>query len=168
MVGDLVYISSMAKKVGLSPKLQDKWQGPLVISKVLGPVLYQIKSNKISKIVHFERLKPYLSEHFPGWVNRLHNILIESEQQMEEPRGNSTENSQPVIKPSDPQNSVNPESGVDDHVANIPLEDACDSCLSPLRTQQPLQQMTATKKDEKDVPKTRRGRPTIPPARLDL
>ena len=71
--GDLVYCLDKTRKKGLSPKLNsDKWQGPFVVVRKITELLFEIKQNKSqSKVVHHDRLKPYLSNDLPDWVPRL-------------------------------------------------------------------------------------------------
>ena len=77
-VGDLVYVSNLARKVGKSPKLQPVWNGPYVVTKKLGPVLYQLQHKQKTTVLHHDRLKPYLSEFIPHWVNRSRGNINES------------------------------------------------------------------------------------------
>ena len=71
--GDLVYCLDKTRKKGLSPKLNsDRWQGPFVVVRKINDLLFEIKQNKSkSKVVHHDRLKPYLSNDLPDWVSRL-------------------------------------------------------------------------------------------------
>ena len=56
-IGDIVYVLYLARKIGLSPKLQPAWKGPYVISKVLSPILFEVADKKIF-VLHHDRLKP--------------------------------------------------------------------------------------------------------------
>ena len=59
--GELVWVAVTRKKIGISPKLQRRWQGPYKVTRKLGEVLYQLKRPGSKRlIVHFNRLKPYL------------------------------------------------------------------------------------------------------------
>lgn len=62
-VGELVF-----KYNDVAKKLQEKWQGPFIISKVLSPVLYEICNKNKTSIVHHDKLKLYLTEDIPKWV----------------------------------------------------------------------------------------------------
>ena len=66
-VGDLVFVSKLSRAKGKSPKLQSVWDGPFVITKKHGPVLNSSRKS----VLHSDRLKPYRSNVFPGWVNRI-------------------------------------------------------------------------------------------------
>ncbi|RXN25222.1 Retrovirus-related Pol polyprotein from transposon 412 [Labeo rohita] len=70
-VGDLVLVKVSSRKKGYSPKLQAPWQGPFVITECLGPVLYRVKDRRSEKVLHHDRLQPYLSDHVPAWMQRL-------------------------------------------------------------------------------------------------
>ena len=76
-VGDLVYIKDSTKKKGLSPKLQAPWKGPLLVTKCLGPVLFEVRDQRGTKIFHHDRLQPYTSDMVPGWIKRLRHSLGE-------------------------------------------------------------------------------------------
>jgi transposase InsO family protein len=69
-VGDLVYANKLSRKKGMSPKLQPVWEGPFIVRKKFGPVLYEIQGKRKSLVIHHDRLKLYQSESVPGWVSR--------------------------------------------------------------------------------------------------
>ncbi|KAL6463628.1 hypothetical protein MHYP_G00280190 [Metynnis hypsauchen] len=73
-VGDLVYAKDSTKKKGLSPKLQAPWKGPLLVTKCLGPGLYQVRDCKSTKILHHDRLQPYTSEVFSPSESTCHEL----------------------------------------------------------------------------------------------
>ena len=77
-VGKLVYCLDKTRKKGLSPKLNsDKWQGPFVVVRKINDLLFEIKQNKSqSKVVHHDRLKPYVSNYLPDWVSRLQEQVM--------------------------------------------------------------------------------------------
>ena len=68
-VGDLVFVSKLSRAKGKSPKLQSVWDGPFVITKKHGSVLYEVRNSSRKSVLHSDRLKPYRSDVFPGWVN---------------------------------------------------------------------------------------------------
>jgi hypothetical protein len=59
-----------ARRVGISPKLSRAWEGPYVIIKRLSDVTYRIQRNPRAKmkVVHFDRLKPYMGKDQESWV----------------------------------------------------------------------------------------------------
>ena len=67
--GDAVWYLYLERKVGISPKLTRNWKGPYIVTKKFGDVLYQIQLNPRGKpkIVHYDKLKPYLGENKPSW-----------------------------------------------------------------------------------------------------
>lgn len=79
-VGDLVYVKDDTKKKGQSPKLQDPWMGPLIVSACPCPVLYEIRGRQRSKVIHHDRLKLYNSDVVPVWVQRLRSQVLQSYQ----------------------------------------------------------------------------------------
>lgn len=80
-IGDLVYFLDLSRKVGLSPKLrQDPWKGPCIIVEKLSDLLYRIKTGFKSspKVIHHDRLKPFLSDSKPYWITVSQNELRKS------------------------------------------------------------------------------------------
>ncbi len=61
-LGSLVWLNSKARVKGRCPKLARAWEGPFVIRRKISDVNYQIQrgSNGKLKIVHYDRLKPYV------------------------------------------------------------------------------------------------------------
>jgi len=61
LVGDRVWLKSMKRTKGRSPKLQPRWEGPFIITKLISSLVIQISTgrNKL-KNVHHNRLKPYV------------------------------------------------------------------------------------------------------------
>ena len=59
--GDFVMVSNLNRKVGVSPKLSDKWIGPFEVLQLKSEVTYRIKEidgRRRSLIVHHDRLRP--------------------------------------------------------------------------------------------------------------
>jgi hypothetical protein len=67
--GDPVWYYQYQRKVGLNPKLQKPWHGPFVVIERLNDVMYRIKLSSKSKpkVVHHDKLKPYVGENRPTW-----------------------------------------------------------------------------------------------------
>lgn len=67
--GDAVWLHRLARKKGISPKLQRSWQGPFLVTHRLNDVLYRIQETQRSKpkVVHSNRLKPYVGENQPNF-----------------------------------------------------------------------------------------------------
>lgn len=70
-VGDAVWLHDATKKEGLSKKLRNHWIGPFLVIKKLSDVTYRIQETQISKpkVVHSDRLKPYLGENKLKWMD---------------------------------------------------------------------------------------------------
>jgi hypothetical protein len=52
-----------------SPKLQRKWRSPPLVLEGYTYVTYLLAENAVkTKVVHFDRLKPYHGEKSPKWV----------------------------------------------------------------------------------------------------
>ena len=75
-IGDLVYVLDTARKVGFSPKLQQVWKGPMIVTKVLSPVLFRVINRKKSFVLHHDRLKPCQDRELPLWVRRKWNAIL--------------------------------------------------------------------------------------------
>ncbi len=72
--GDLVYMLDSTKVVGQSPKLKaNVWQGPCLILRKISDLLFELKpgQKKRAKILHHDRLKPYVSDDIPEWIKKL-------------------------------------------------------------------------------------------------
>ena len=67
--GDPVWYYQYQRKIGLNPKLQRPWHGPYVVIDKLNDVLYRIKLGPRCKpkVVHHDKLKPYVGENRPTW-----------------------------------------------------------------------------------------------------
>ena len=79
-VGDLIYVRDSTKRKGFSPKLQAPWKGPCIVKARCGPVLYAILTQRETKVMHHDRLKPYTSDVIPAWIRRQrHTVLSQSQ-----------------------------------------------------------------------------------------
>ncbi|GBL92230.1 Transposon Ty3-I Gag-Pol polyprotein [Araneus ventricosus] len=59
--GDLVWMYNPKRRRGLSPKLQQNWEGPYTVVKKLNDVVYRVQrsANTKPKVIHINRLAPY-------------------------------------------------------------------------------------------------------------
>ncbi|GBN81552.1 hypothetical protein AVEN_243044-1 [Araneus ventricosus] len=59
--GDQVWMYNPKRRRGLSPKLQQNWEGPYTIVKKLNDVIYRVQRspNANPKVIHINRLTPY-------------------------------------------------------------------------------------------------------------
>ncbi|KAL6486140.1 hypothetical protein MHYP_G00055320 [Metynnis hypsauchen] len=121
-VGDLVYARDSTKKKGLSPKLQAPWKGPLLVTKCLGPVLYQVRDCKSTKILHHDRLQPYTSEVMPGWVKRLRHQLMEKSDRSAEYCAEPPMSPGPAAQVFSPSESTCHEPGDDSKLGTLPKD----------------------------------------------
>jgi transposase InsO family protein/predicted aspartyl protease len=62
--GDRVWLFDPKRRRGLSPKLQNQWDGPYEIVKRINDVVYRVRKmpRGKAKVVHFNRLTPYEGE----------------------------------------------------------------------------------------------------------
>ena len=95
--GDLVLLLDHSRKVGLSPKLQPKWQGPWVVVAQVGPVIYQIQGQKDKRVVHHDRLKPYTADAVPRWVARTRHRLTQEGSTLPESDASQTTQADPAL-----------------------------------------------------------------------
>ena len=79
-VGEAVLKRNNAAVVGGSKKLNAIWKGIWVINKVISAVLYEIKNNKKSMVVHHDAIKKCGDSELPPWVIRLKNRIKEREE----------------------------------------------------------------------------------------
>lgn len=75
-ISDAVWLFNPKRKKGISPKLQCPLKGPFVITEKLSDVTNRIQENpkSKSKVVHHDRLKPYLGKSTTDWFQKFQNI----------------------------------------------------------------------------------------------
>ncbi|GBM23211.1 hypothetical protein AVEN_159889-1 [Araneus ventricosus] len=58
--GDLVWVYNPKRRRGLSPMLQQNWEGPYTVVKKLNDVVYRVQRspNAKPKVIHINRLAP--------------------------------------------------------------------------------------------------------------
>lgn len=69
-----MYYRDSTRQIGRSPKLNPhKYVGPCVVTKKHSDLLFEICSKQKGKrrVLHHNRLKPYLSDEIPDWVRKL-------------------------------------------------------------------------------------------------
>ena len=86
--GDSVYYIDTTKTAGKSPKLKfAKWKGPALVTQKLSDLLYVIKAsqNARPKVIHHDRLKPYLCDDLPDWIIQLKSKLDQQDTACSQP-----------------------------------------------------------------------------------
>ena len=74
--GDLVFKLDSSAKAGRCRKLRPIYSGPLVVTRVLSPVTYEVEGRKRKEVLHHDRLRKYPDVHIPLWLRRKrHQIL---------------------------------------------------------------------------------------------
>ena len=73
-VGDLVNLLDSAWKTGQNSKLQQIWKGLMLVTKVLTPILFEVRKKPV--ITHHDRLKPCCDRNIPIWLHRNRNQLL--------------------------------------------------------------------------------------------
>ena len=77
-VGELVWLLNQSRRKGKCPKLQRKWVGPMIVEAEVNSVTYKVRiSPTKSKVVHFDKLKPYQAREVPSWVPKLQDQFAE-------------------------------------------------------------------------------------------
>lgn len=156
------------------------------MSRVLGPVLYEVKDSRKAKVLHHNRLKHFIAETVPSWVHRIRAELgvrtdNEStandnvtrtpqtcneidENSLRIPPGKATENphvsgSRPPLANNTDENSQRISSGglSNPDTSSETAGTSGDVDRNSLRIPSPQSHST----------RTRNGRPVVPPRRYD-
>ena len=71
-VGDSIWLHNIRRKKGRNPKLDCPWEGPYLVVSVLSDVTYRIQRSQRAKpkVIHADRLKPYLGPALRSWVSK--------------------------------------------------------------------------------------------------
>ena len=70
-VRDLVHVLNTGKTKGKCPKLLSIHNGPFVVTKIYGPIIYDVRNHKQRRVPHHDKLKCYTAEFIPEWMNRV-------------------------------------------------------------------------------------------------
>ena len=72
VIGDSVWLHNVWKKKGRNPKLDSPWEGSYLVISVLSDVVNRIQKSRKAKpkVVHSDRLKPYLGPPPERWIPR--------------------------------------------------------------------------------------------------
>ncbi|KAL3846537.1 hypothetical protein ACJMK2_017516 [Sinanodonta woodiana] len=67
--GTSVWVHNPKFKRGLNKKLQRNWCGPYTVTHKLNDVIYRVQETPRSKpkIVHHDKMKPYVGRNAPTW-----------------------------------------------------------------------------------------------------
>ena len=75
--GDLVYVLKAAHRAGQSRKLSPVWQGPLLVIKLVTPMLLVVRDQRKESVLHHDRLKPFRERVVPIWMRRLRQQFLQ-------------------------------------------------------------------------------------------
>ena len=75
-VGDLVYKLDSSTKVGQSSKLRPVWKGPLLVMKVLSPVLFVVRDKRGESVIHHDRIKLCQDRAIPLWMRKMRQAFL--------------------------------------------------------------------------------------------
>ena len=72
-VGQGVWLYNETKKVGKSPKLMIKWEGPYGITARISSILYRVQKTRRSRprVVHVDKLRPVRGQYDGAWIKDL-------------------------------------------------------------------------------------------------
>ena len=96
-VGDFVFCCNKASKVGSSWKLNPVWIGPLLITEVINPVLYQVCDCRWEYILHHDLLKRCEDRTIPFWLRKMQHNLMDLDTTIAYDA--SEQDSEPVVEP---------------------------------------------------------------------
>ena len=133
-VGAAVMMRVHARRVGVSPKLQPKFDGPYLITKVLSDVVVRVQKGPRHKpkVVHTNLLKPFHGEVDHSWFNRETNStsaepmqesdesLLMSDQDVQESHNEKTDTEEGTVEAS-------PDEGGNDDSTRQSRSDSPDS-----------------------------------------
>ena len=75
-IGDLVYKLDSSTKIGQSSKLRPVWKGPLLVTKIMSPVLFRVRDKKGESVIHHDRIKPCRDRAVPLWMRKLRHRFL--------------------------------------------------------------------------------------------
>ncbi|KAL3891415.1 hypothetical protein ACJMK2_003677 [Sinanodonta woodiana] len=79
--GDLVWILNELRYKGISPKLQKLYAGPFIVKKKINDLNF--------KLLHHNKIKPYVGESPPVWVNKMRKKIVIWNKTAEEKNNNA-------------------------------------------------------------------------------
>ena len=91
--GDLVYLKDLTRKIGHCKKLDPNiWVGPYSIIRKYSDLLFEIqgKPGTRPKLVHHDRIKPFLSDEIPNWLYQRTDSPFSREKAIVKPRRRQT------------------------------------------------------------------------------
>ena len=76
-VGDAVWFLREARRVGVSQKLEPRFDGPFVVTAMPSKInlTIQLDSDGQQRTIHHDKLKPYRGKNIPSWVLKVQNKL---------------------------------------------------------------------------------------------
>ena len=85
--GQVVYMREKTRKKQVSPKLAPKWKGPYLVVKRFGTVYEVMTIFRVTKLIHFDLLKPCYSSEVPVWIKKARRKFISEDQTSVESSG---------------------------------------------------------------------------------
>ncbi|XP_053392177.1 uncharacterized protein LOC128554883 [Mercenaria mercenaria] len=81
--GDVIWYLHESRKVGVTPKLKKKFDGPFVVKEKMSNVNFVIQMNREGqeKLVHHDKLKPYFGTNIPRWIQKISKNIKKQQSQ---------------------------------------------------------------------------------------
>jgi hypothetical protein len=72
-VGDIVWLLHESRTVGISPKLEKRYDGPYIIVKKMSPINFVVQMNPEghSVLIHHDKFKMYNGTNVPKWARKI-------------------------------------------------------------------------------------------------
>jgi ribosomal protein L21E len=79
--GDLVLMLNEKREIGICPKLQPVYIGPIVVINKINDWILEVQVNKEGKkrILHYDKLKPYTGQEVPKWADKVSRKVTRSQ-----------------------------------------------------------------------------------------
>ncbi|KAL3836268.1 hypothetical protein ACJMK2_026870 [Sinanodonta woodiana] len=76
--GDLVWLIADSRKINVSPKLQNMYDGPYVVKRTISCLNYLIQLDPYGKekLVHHNKLMKYAGENPPRWTIKASKVAV--------------------------------------------------------------------------------------------
>jgi hypothetical protein len=76
--GDLIWLIADSRKIDMSPKLQNMYDGPYVVKRTISCLNYMIQLDPYGKekLVHHNKLKKYAGETPPRWTIKASKVAV--------------------------------------------------------------------------------------------
>ncbi|XP_045210881.2 uncharacterized protein LOC123562304 [Mercenaria mercenaria] len=76
--GDLVWMLHETRKIGVTPKLEKKYDGPFVVTEKTSPVNFVVQTDRDGRtvLIHHDKLKHYNGSNVPRWASKVVKKIV--------------------------------------------------------------------------------------------